>query len=37
MSTTGEKPGRGIYRCTKCNEVVLIIDEYDLATKKWTQ
>jgi len=28
MSTAGEKPGRGLYRCTKCNEVVLLIDDF---------
>ncbi len=27
MSTTGEKPGMGAYKCKKCGEIILLNDE----------
>jgi DNA-directed RNA polymerase subunit RPC12/RpoP len=29
MSTTGEKPGRGLYTCTKCGQTVRLDDSTD--------
>jgi len=29
MSTTGEKPGQGAYRCDHCGEVVVLDDQDD--------
>ncbi|WP_432806743.1 zinc ribbon-containing protein [Paenibacillus lactis] len=29
MSTTGEKPGRGTYTCTKCNTIITLDDHTD--------
>ena len=29
MSTTGEKPGKGIYKCTKCGQTVVLDDTTD--------
>ena len=29
MSTTGEKPGKGRYTCTKCGQVVVLDDRTD--------
>lgn len=29
MSTTGEKPGRGVYTCTKCGQAVRLDDATD--------
>jgi DNA-directed RNA polymerase subunit RPC12/RpoP len=29
MSTTGEKPGKGIYVCVKCGQVVALDDNTD--------
>ncbi len=29
MPTTGEKPGKGIYKCRKCGEIVRLDDETD--------
>ncbi|MEW5944516.1 MAG: hypothetical protein AB1710_11830 [Pseudomonadota bacterium] len=29
MSTTGEKPGEGIYRCDNCGQVVVLDDDID--------
>lgn len=29
MSTTGEKPGKGIYTCTKCGNTVVLDDNSD--------
>ncbi len=29
MSTTGEKPGKGMYICTKCGQVVVLDDDTD--------
>ncbi|GAA0366450.1 zinc ribbon-containing protein [Bacillus horti] len=29
MSTTGEKPGKGYYSCTKCGQVVHLDDHTD--------
>ena len=29
MSTTGEKPGKGTYNCTKCGKVVVLDDDTD--------
>ncbi|MHB8793314.1 MAG: zinc ribbon-containing protein [Thermoleophilia bacterium] len=29
MSTTGEKPGKGTYRCAKCGQIVVLNDETD--------
>ena len=29
MSTTGEKPGKGTYTCTKCGETVTLDDNTD--------
>ena len=29
MSTTGEKPGKGIYICTNCGETVRLDDNSD--------
>lgn len=29
MPTTGEKPGKGTYKCTKCGEVIILNDSTD--------
>ena len=29
MSTTGQKPGKGDYACTKCNKIVTLDDSSD--------
>lgn len=29
MYTTGEKPGKGTYRCTKCGQLVRLDDDSD--------
>jgi DNA-directed RNA polymerase subunit RPC12/RpoP len=29
MSTTGEKPGKGVYTCTKCGQKVVLDDNSD--------
>jgi rubrerythrin len=29
MSTTGEKPGKGVYTCTKCGQKVVLDDDSD--------
>jgi len=29
MSTTGEKPGKGVYRCTKCGTTLVLDDTTD--------
>jgi DNA-directed RNA polymerase subunit RPC12/RpoP len=29
MSTTGENPGRGVYRCTTCGQTVVLDDTTD--------
>jgi DNA-directed RNA polymerase subunit RPC12/RpoP len=29
MPTTGEKPGKGLYQCTKCGEYVRLDDATD--------
>lgn len=29
MNTTGEKPGKGIYLCTHCNQIVRLDDNTD--------
>lgn len=29
MSTTGQKPGKGKYTCTKCGQVVVLDDNTD--------
>lgn len=29
MSTTGEKPGKGRYRCRKCSQIVRLDDTSD--------
>lgn len=30
MSTTGEKPGKGLYTCNNCQETVYLDDEDDV-------
>jgi len=27
MATTGEKPGKGKYQCTKCPEIIVLDDK----------
>ena len=29
MATTGEKPGKGTYKCTKCGQLVKLDDNTD--------
>ncbi len=29
MSKTGEKPGKGIYRCRTCGQIVVLDDDTD--------
>ncbi|HZK70999.1 MAG TPA: hypothetical protein VFD03_05695 [Clostridia bacterium] len=29
MATTGEKPGKGKYQCTKCPEIIVLDDKTD--------
>ncbi len=29
MPTTGEKPGKGVYKCNKCGEVIKLDDNSD--------
>ena len=29
MPTTGEKPGKGTYKCTKCGQIVVLDDHTD--------
>jgi len=29
MATTGEKPGKGVYMCTKCGQLVRLDDATD--------
>ncbi|WP_368780761.1 zinc ribbon-containing protein [Alicyclobacillus fastidiosus] len=29
MSTTGQKPGKGVYTCTRCGEVVRLPQDHD--------
>jgi len=29
MYSTGEKPGKGLYKCTKCGEVIRLDDDSD--------
>ncbi len=29
MPTTGEKPGKGSYTCTNCDEVIILDDDTD--------
>ncbi|MCK4642524.1 hypothetical protein KAU32_02680 [bacterium] len=29
MPTTGEKPGKGRYKCTKCGKIVVLDDRTD--------
>lgn len=29
MATTGEKPGKGTYKCTKCGQLVRLDDSTD--------
>ncbi len=29
MYTTGQKPGKGQYQCTKCGEIVVLDDDTD--------
>ncbi len=29
MPTTGEKPGKGTYKCTKCGQIVVLDDNTD--------
>jgi hypothetical protein len=29
MSTTGEKPGKGVYTCIKCDQTVVLNDSSD--------
>lgn len=29
MSTTGEKPGKGVYVCTQCSQTVVLDDDSD--------
>ncbi|USD36539.1 zinc ribbon-containing protein [Ferrimonas sp. SCSIO 43195] len=29
MSSTGEKPGKGVYTCTRCGQVVILDDASD--------
>jgi len=30
MYTTGEKPGKGTYRCTECGQLVVLDDDNDV-------
>jgi DNA-directed RNA polymerase subunit RPC12/RpoP len=29
MPTTGEKPGKGSYQCTRCGQIVVLDDDSD--------
>lgn len=29
MPTTGEKPGKGLYQCLKCGEIIRLDDDTD--------
>lgn len=29
MATTGEKPGKGVYKCTRCGQIVVLDDNSD--------
>lgn len=29
MTTTGQKPGKGTYKCTKCGQLVVLDDSTD--------
>lgn len=29
MYKTGEKPGKGVYRCTRCGQLVVLDDDSD--------
>ncbi|NOU17355.1 MAG: hypothetical protein HOO91_07350 [Bacteroidales bacterium] len=44
MYTTGEKPGKGLYKCVKCGEVIRLDDNSDVLPPcpqchgtKWTK
>jgi DNA-directed RNA polymerase subunit RPC12/RpoP len=30
MPTTGEQPGKGAYRCTRCGQTVVLDDDTDI-------